>query len=147
MEDFSKYLNGHSGEELLLFVLDKHKNQTDKLGNPYIDHVLFVSNNCKSIEGKIAGLCHDLLEDTNTTIQDLKNLGLSDTLIKSIVILTRDKNIPYFEYIKIVEKDKIAKEVKLSDIKHHLLKSRRKGLTDSLLKRYTKAKAMLEGNT
>lgn len=145
MEEFFKYLNGHSINELINFVQEKHKNQKDKLENPYIEHVLFVSNNCQTIEGKIVGLCHDLFEDTDTTIEELKKLGLSDKLINSILILTRNKSISYFDYIKIVAKDKIATEVKLSDIKHHLLKSRRKGLTDSLLNRYTKAKQMLEG--
>lgn len=48
-------------------ALEAHKDQYDLSGLPYIGHVLEVSKNCKSQDGKIAGLLHDVLEDSKFT--------------------------------------------------------------------------------
>ena len=56
----------------LELAVEKHKNQTDKAGNPYILHPLHVMENVKSKEGKIVAILHDIIEDTDVT-EDIKS--------------------------------------------------------------------------
>ena len=85
----------------LELAVEKHKNQTDKAGNPYILHPLHVMENVNSKEGKIVAILHDIIEDTDVTLQDLSK-----------------EFSP--EYIKNLSSNPLAKEVKLSDLEHNM---------------------------
>lgn len=82
-------------------------------------------------------LLHDILEDTQTTEDELPEEYRED-----IVTLTRKNTETYFEYIERVSKgSKRAITIKLLDIEDHL--SNKETLKASLEKRYLKAKKML----
>ena len=100
----------------LELAVEKHKNQTDKAGNPYILHPLHVMENVNSKEGKIVAILHDIIEDTDITEDYLLKIGLS----KRIVALTRSEDIDYQEYIKNLSSNPLAKEVKLADLEHNM---------------------------
>lgn len=124
-------------------ILAKHRGQVDKLGKDYSEHLLFVSNKCESYSGKRVGLGHDLLEDTDTTVEELYSFGYTNDEVKAIKLLTRTKNITYKEYIKTLSENKICIEVKLADLTHNLLPERSKGLSPSLRERYLDAFILL----
>lgn len=94
-------------------------------------------------------LLHDILEDTDVTINDLYNccftdLNINSHIINKIIILTRKLNETYFEYIKLII-ERGGKEciiVKYYDILDHL--NNKETLKPSLFKRYLKAKELLE---
>jgi (p)ppGpp synthase/HD superfamily hydrolase len=72
------------GEELATWVTKRHAGQLIKRsGEPYVNHVIAVGNMASAyLElGYEIGLCHDLLEDTDTTtnqlLQALGNFGYS----------------------------------------------------------------------
>lgn len=46
-------------------ALKAHAGQTDKAGMPYIGHVMRVMQSGKTIDEKIAGILHDIVEDTH----------------------------------------------------------------------------------
>jgi (p)ppGpp synthase/HD superfamily hydrolase len=95
------------------------ENKFDKGGKPYIDHLHRVSNNCITNEQKIVGLLHDLLEDTNYSIDKLKTL-FSDEIVESVILLTKSKNGDYQEYLNKIYKNELAKYVKLRDLEDNL---------------------------
>ena len=97
-------------------AVEFHKGQIDKGGNAYLLHVLEVMNNVSSIEAKIVAVLHDILEDTDCTDFVLKTEGIDDNLVESVNILTH-KNGSYMDYISEVSKNKIAKEVKIADLR------------------------------
>ena len=107
-------------QKVLEFAIERHKGQVDKLGNPYIFHPIGVSLQMQTKEEKIVALLHDILEDTNTTIEELKELGLSEEIIKALQLLTRDKNITYMEYIEKLSSNELAKSVKIQDLKNNM---------------------------
>lgn len=117
----------------------------DKGGYPYLDHLYEVSNNVTSEDAKIVGLLHDVLEDTETTREDLLEMGYSEFIVSTIEILTRGAKEDYDDYIERIIKsnNKIALEVKLADLKHNMDISRIKNPTPKDLerveKRYRKA--------
>lgn len=104
----------------LELAVEKHKNQTDKAGNPYILHPLHVMENVNSKEGKIVAILHDIIEDTDITEDYLLKIGLSKRIVDAVVELTRSKDIDYQEYIKNLSSNPLAKEVKLADLEHNM---------------------------
>ena len=104
----------------LELAVEKHKNQTDKAGNPYILHPLHVMENVNSKEGKIVAILHDIIEDTDVTEDYLLKIGLSKRIVDAVVALTRSEDIDYQEYIKDLSSNPLAKEVKLADLEHNM---------------------------
>jgi (p)ppGpp synthase/HD superfamily hydrolase len=95
---------------------------------------------------QIAGLLHDCIEDTDLNIQDLIGAGCPDDIIEALKLLThvrdqefvdkrkqeyidkgmapklsnrRAKDDEYFEYIKRIAKNDIARAVKIEDLRHN----------------------------
>ena len=104
----------------LELAVEKHKNQTDKAGNPYILHPLHVMENVNSKEGKIVAILHDIIEDTDVTEDYILKIGLSKRIVDAVVALTRSEDIDYQEYIKNLSSNPLAKEVKLADLEHNM---------------------------
>jgi len=104
----------------LELAVEKHKNQTDKAGNPYILHPLHVMENVNSKEGKIVAILHDIIEDTDITEDYLLKIGLSKRIVDAVVALTRSEDMDYQEYIKNLSSNPLAKEVKLADLEHNM---------------------------
>lgn len=139
------------------FVRRKFMDKQDKGGHPYFEHCDRVAKGAFELvmDDDIAlkvwyiGLLHDVLEDTDTTIDELKQIeGVTDDIIDAIKTLTRGyySEETYFEYIERVSKNDLARIVKLCDLKDNMDSTRLPEITDdyvSLLKRYHKAYKIL----
>ena len=105
------------------FIKEKHKGQTRKHGTPYYTHPIAVaqllSKKGFSDEYIIVALFHDLLEDTNTTYDEISNLT-SSIIADAVKLLTKEKGYIMEEYIKGIKANPIAKMVKLADRIHNL---------------------------
>lgn len=124
-----------------------HKGQLDKGGNPYILHPEAVAAALDSTENKIVAYLHDVVEDTEITLEDLKEMGFTYRIVNSIRILTKSKDISYEDYLKSVKKDSNAWHVKMADIKHNMDISRIPEPTAkdfARIEKYKKALAFLE---
>ena len=126
----------------LIIMFQAHKGQKDKAGRTYIFHPLKVSFGVKTKNAKIVALLHDVLEDSNYTIEDLD--FLTEEQKHSLVLLTHKKNESYFDYIEKIKSDDIAKQVKLSDLKHNSNLKRLKNPTEKDLDRVKKYKKAME---
>ena len=106
-------------EICLELINEYHKNDVDKGGNPYINHLLSVSSICDSFEAKLSSLLHDILEDTPCTKDILHERGIPKNIIEIIDIVTRKKDESYNEFIDriILSKNIYALELKCADIK------------------------------
>lgn len=132
-------------EELLnkaIKIADKaHRGQTDKFGAPYIGHVIRVMNLGKTLDEKMVGVLHDVLEDCPEITADyLLNEGFPYHVVFAIECLTKnppDQN--YVEFIKQTEKSTLAVAVKINDLTDNMdLRRIRKELTEKDLKRLNK---------
>lgn len=127
-----------------------HSGFYDKGGNPYILHPLYVMSKCKTNDEKIVGILHDVVEDTDVSIDDLRGFGFSDDIIAAIDAITRRDNEMYSLYISRVMSNDLATIVKIYDLEHNMDTSRLgREITDSdrsLLKRYKTTKSKLESN-
>lgn len=124
-----------------------HWGQLDKAGNLYFDHCKRVAHKGKKVEEVILGFLHDVLEDTTEpekyNIQIFREkYGIPEDILKSLELITRDKKEPYFDYIRKLKMDELAKAVKLNDIEDHLTYGT-EYIPESLIERYKKAKDIL----
>ena len=94
-------------------------------------------------EYRNVALCHDLLEDTEVTIAELKAFLRFDEII-SLALLSRKDENTYFDYIRVIKEynDKAAMAVNIADLEDHIAKT--ETLSDSLRRRYTKALKILK---
>ncbi len=104
----------------------------DKGGAPYILHCLQVMESVRHMgyEAMIAGVLHDLLEDTDWKEEDLLDQGFDRGIVATIVLLTRKDGEDYLEsYIKRIATDEVAVEIKKEDLHHNMDPARLRGLT------------------
>lgn len=128
---------------------EKHAGQKDIGGKDYIYHPLYVASKVKTPEAKVVALLHDIVEDTDMTLEDLAALGFPTKIVKAVDAVTKRKREGYFDYIDRVKKDPIATEVKIQDLKQNMDLTRlgRKPLKRDLQRKmkYQKALGILEG--
>ena len=79
------------------------KNKVDKAGKPYIGHLLRVSSKLENNIEKVAGLLHDVIEDTEITATDLIQVGIPAEVVEIVKIVTHEK----------IDKTNMTKEEKL----------------------------------
>lgn len=99
---------------------EAHRHQVDHGGNPYIFHLIAVAEHCQSFSAQAAGYLHDILEDTETGVEDLVQAGMPLIVITAVELLTRTPDETYHEYIERLKPNPIAREVKLADLHDNL---------------------------
>ena len=108
---------------VLVFATEKHAGQTRKDGSPYIYHPMAVAQLLKDrglgIDYQIAGLLHDVLEDTDATEAEVLDFAGPD-ILEAVKLVTKTEGYDENEYIEDILKNDIAKEVKNADRIHNL---------------------------
>ncbi|MBR3834872.1 MAG: bifunctional (p)ppGpp synthetase/guanosine-3',5'-bis(diphosphate) 3'-pyrophosphohydrolase [Lachnospiraceae bacterium] len=125
---------------------EAHKEQFDKGGVPYIFHPYHIAEQLDEEYDVCVALLHDVVEDTEVTLEDLENAGFPKEVVEAVGLMTRDKETNYLDYVRRLKSNPIAKKVKLLDLAHNTDPTRLvedKEKSASLLDRYAKAKAIL----
>lgn len=124
-------------------ALKAHKEQSDMGGNPYIGHLTRVASKFNREELIVTALLHDILEDTSITEYELLSYGIPGNIVETIKLLTRKQGVTYRDYIKSLQYNKTAIEVKLSDLEDNMNLERLNSITkrdiDRVNKRYRPA--------
>jgi (p)ppGpp synthase/HD superfamily hydrolase len=109
-------------EKALKIATEYHKGQKrNKSGLDYITHPVAVASKFSIDKIKAVAVLHDIVEDTDLTIEELEALGFDEEVISAVDLLTKRKGQDYVEYLtKIRKDDYIACLVKIEDIKHNL---------------------------
>ena len=128
----------------ILFAFDAHRGQYDKSGLPYITHPLHVAESMETEDECVVALLHDVLEDTDITIEDLTRIGISDRQIAALKLLCHDDSVPYLEYVQAIRVDPIARTVKLADLYHNSDLTRLNVITTQDIGRVEKYKQAIE---
>lgn len=111
-------------KKAIKLMFEKHRNQYDKSGLPYVFHPFHVAEQMKEESTTIVALLHDIVEDTDVTFDELKELGFSNEVIDALKLMTHDKDTDYFEYVKMIGTNPIARKVKIKDLEHNMDTSR-----------------------
>lgn len=126
-------------DEVYSLIETYFKGKVDKAGKPYINHLIAVSEQVESEEDKIVALLHDILENTDITIEEL-NKTIPMELIGRIITLTHNKNDSYSEYINNILNcgDIHVIRIKMADMWHNMDLSRLNNITDKDIQRFKK---------
>lgn len=134
----------------MAYAEQKHAGQVDKAGRPYLEHVLHVAARVEGDTAKIVAMLHDVLEDTDATVDELRALGADDEVIEALSLLRHKHGIPYVEYITALARHPLARVVKLADIADNSDEARLALLPertrDRLVCKYQQALQILQAN-
>ena len=119
---------------------DAHLNQKDRGGYPYILHPLWVMHKVRHLgeDYMIVAILHDVVEDTEVTLDDLFNANFNNNILYALNLLTHNPNVSYMDYILNLAHNNLAREVKLRDLEHNSKITRLKGLRDKDFQRLQK---------
>lgn len=126
-----------------------HAGQFDKIGVPYIEHVRAVAAGLTPLgeELVIAGLLHDILEDTPWTAEELRAAGFPARVVEIVQAVTNVPGLPYREKIERITADPQATLVKIADNAHNSRPDRAAQLPpdkrERLAAKYRSARAQL----
>lgn len=113
-------------EKTIEFMKQKHSGQKRKQGTPYHTHPLAVAKLLKdkgfSIEYQIAGLFHDLIEDTDSTYEEIISFS-NEEVLEAVRLVSKEAGYVMAEYIGNIKQNDMARMVKLADRIHNLSES------------------------
>lgn len=115
-----------------------HLGQVDKAGEDYIKHPEKVASFVKTDEEKAVAYLHDVIEDTELTLEDLSEYGFSKEVIEAVNIITKKRGEDYQSYLNSVKNNKLARAVKLADLRHNSDLTRLTKVTEKDIKRKEK---------
>ena len=130
-----------------------HAGQVDQAGLPYLSHPMRVAARLVP-EGELAvaaGLLHDVVEDSATTIDDLRAAGMPPEVCKAVDALTKRPDEGYEQAVARAAAHPLAATVKAADLADNsdparlaLLDARRR---ERLETKYTLGRQLLEAHT
>lgn len=93
-------------------------------------------------EEKAVAYLHDVVEDTNISLEDLRKI-FSSNIVEAIDAITKRENETYEDYLKRVSMNKIARKVKISDMLHNMDLTRLEKITKKDIERTNKYKSSI----
>jgi (p)ppGpp synthase/HD superfamily hydrolase len=134
-------------KKALKLCFNAHKDQLDKSGLPYVFHPFHLADQMNDENTTIVALLHDIVEDTDYTLKDLREMGFNEEVLGAIELMTHGDDVPYMDYVAKIKENPIAKKVKLADLRHNSDITRLDTITQKDLDRaekYKKAILLLE---
>lgn len=128
----------------LRLCFDAHRDQTGKSGMPYVFHLFHLAEQMDTEETTVVALLHDVVEDSDYTLEDLKEMGYPAVIIDALTLMTHDPSVPYMEYVKAISANPIATKVKLADLRHNSDLSRLNKVDEKALTRVEKYAAAIK---
>lgn len=110
-----------------------------RVGYKIENHLRFSVDSVEEINKLyIIAILHDIIEDTDVTIEFLEKEGFDQIIIQAIDVLTKRKHENYFDYIKRVKENIYSKIVKIYDLEDNMDITRLNKLDDIDFKRLKK---------
>ena len=128
----------------LQIAFDAHKEQIDKTGLPYIFHPFYLAAQMETEEEVCVALLHDVAEDSEITLDDLRAYGFPDSVMDALALLTHDDDTEYVAYIKTIKSNLLAAKVKLADLRHNSDMTRLDVIDDKVRERHKKYRAAIK---
>ena len=120
----------------ITLALKAHEGQVDKSGMPYAGHIMRVMAAGRTIDEKIVGVLHDVVEDTDWTFDALLAEGFPVHIVDALRCVTKlSDNEPYDEFIERVKSNPLAIAVKINDLADNMDIRRYKELSEWDVKR------------
>ena len=106
-------------ERAIAIAATAHAGQVDKGGAPYILHPLKVMLRMASLEERIVAVLHDVVEDCDISLDDLRKGGFSEEVLTAIQSVTKVPGESYEDFVERAAQNPIGRVVKLADLKEN----------------------------
>jgi len=103
-------------KKALKLCFDAHKEQVDKTGLPYVFHPFHLAEQMDDEIATVCALLHDVIEDTEITLEELGEMGFPREVLDVLRLLTHDAAVPYMDYVKQIATHPVATKVKIADL-------------------------------
>lgn len=127
-----------------------HHGQTDTGGLPYIFHPFHLAEQMTDEITVCVALLHDVVEDTPVTLEELEK-EFPKEVTEAVRLLTHEEGTDYFDYVRAIRENPVAKTVKLADLAHNSDETRLAGcafVSEEQIRRwrekYARARRILE---
>ena len=135
-------------DKALHVAVQAHTSQLDKSGHAYFFHPVSIARALAldgfSSDHQIVALLHDVVEDTPTTLDDLKKEGFGDKILSAVDAITKRKGESYEAYLSRVMKNPLACKVKMYDLQDNLHEKRRGVMLPHSVEKYERALEMIK---
>ncbi len=117
-------------ETAIRLAVEKHAGQRDKAGAPYVLHPLRLMMRMDTDVARIAAVLHDVVEDTPTTLEDLRAAGVSGEAVRLVDLLSRGPGMSKTAYYRRLAGDPTARRIKLADLEDNMDVRRLRRITE-----------------
>lgn len=122
---------------------DAHHGQKDKAGRPYFLHPVIVAQSMDTEAETCVALLHDVVEDTDVTVADLREIFPAE-ITDAVDVLTHKPGTSYEDYVRGIKANPVALKVKLADLAHNMDATRMPDSGyDTRMKKYERAREIL----
>ncbi len=103
-----------------------------KSGEDYGTHPVHVGmSNTRSLKKKIVGILHDVVEDSDWTLDDLRAVGFRAEIVDAVDAMTHREGELYFDSIERAGLNLIGTDKKIEDLTHNMDMSRHYGMVSA----------------
>ena len=106
-------------EHAIAIAAGAHAGQVDNGGSPYILHALRVMLKVTTLEERIVAVLHDVVEDCDISLEELRQEGFSETVLTAIASVTRVDGETYEDFIARAAQNPIGRVVKRADLEEN----------------------------
>jgi len=92
----------------------------DDDGVPYVFHPARVASGFTDEIGACVAWLHDVIEDTDCTIEELQTAGFPEAVCSAVALMTHEEGTDYMDYVRKLSQNRVAKAVKLADLQDNL---------------------------
>jgi (p)ppGpp synthase/HD superfamily hydrolase len=125
-------------ERAVRIAAEAHEGQKDKSGAPYLLHPLRMMLRMQSDVARMAAILHDVVEDSDWTLDGLRAEGFSAEVVEAVDCLTHREGESYEAFVKRVKGNALARQVKLADLEDNMNLKRLSEVTSKDLARLEK---------
>jgi (p)ppGpp synthase/HD superfamily hydrolase len=133
-------------ERAIAIAAAAHAGQLDKAGQPYIYHPLRVMLGVEGLHARMAAVLHDVVEDTEVSLDALAQEGFPAEVLDAVAALTKQPGEGRLAAAARAAAHPVARRVKLADNADNMDLSRLPAVTErdlARLREYEQVRALL----
>jgi (p)ppGpp synthase/HD superfamily hydrolase len=125
-------------EKAIEIALRAHAGQKGKDGTPYVLHPLRLMTRMERDEERMAAVLHDVVEDSEVTLEELRELGMPREVVEAVGLLTHEEGVAYEDYVRRLADHPVARRIKLADLEDNSDIRRLTGMEEKDIERLRK---------
>lgn len=111
-------------DQAIAIAAQAHAGQRDRAGQPYILHPLRVMLTAKGTDAKVVAVLHDVVEDSDWSLDRLREAGLTEDQAAALDSVTKRRNEDYFDFVARAGRSVLGRLVKILDLQDNADESR-----------------------